>query len=422
MTENSQTSSKLSLDLEVGKDFSVREGEGRHDWLFRMGAKLRGQHGLPEMALYGALAAYNLSVCKPPLEQKEVEHIVESCIEYDPEIQLDRLSHSTEIPDLLEAEDLAIKLIDFINEEPEEFTPLVSHLLNSGEAMIIGGPPNVGKTWAVMDMMLGVSSGTTFANHFNCHPGTVLFIDEEGSRRGDWERFQMLLQGRDQSAAEYPIYSKIDSGIRLDDQRGIAALSRLMERYRPRAVFLDSLVRVHGGNESDNRAMANFFREVKRMMGVYETAFVFTHHIRKPSRDAVDDPIWMLRGASDIQGFPDSILVFLPTDDVTELQVIHTKMRNGKKQPNFTLGLQILDDRGIAKVAYRDEVVSGQIEQEAILEVLRLNAGLKTAETLAVSTNIPIGRIKKHLASMEVNGGIRSQREANIKLYQLPLG
>jgi hypothetical protein len=232
----------------------------------------------------------------------------------------------------------------------------------------------------------------------------------------------MLLGGReDRSAAEYPIYSKIDSGIRLDDVRGIAALSRLIERYRPAAVFLDSLVRVHGGNESDNRAMAEFFRTIKRLMNTYETAFVFTHHIRKPSREAVEDPIWMLRGASDIQGFPDSILVSLPTEDHSQLHVIHTKMRNGAKQPSFTLGLQILPDRGTAKVAYRDETTASQIETEAIREVLLLNTGLKTAETISHATGIPIGRVKTRLAEMELSGAIRSQREANTKYYQLQI-
>lgn len=420
-SETSHQPSKHSLDLEISPGFTVDEGHGRHDWLFRMGSKLRGQHGLPEMALYGALAAYNATVCKPPLPQSDVEHIVQSCIEYDPVIALDRLGTS-QIPELLEAEDLAIKLIDFINEEPEAFIPLVSHLLNSGEAMVIGGPPNVGKTWAVMDMMLGISSGTEFAHHFHCSPGPVLFIDEEGSKRGDWERFSLLLAGREEkSAADFPIYSKIDSGIRMDEPRGIAALARLIERYRPKAVFLDSLVRVHGGNESDNRAMAEFFRATKRLMVTYETAFVFTHHIRKPSRDAVDDPIWMLRGASDIQGFPDSILVCLPTEDHSELQVIHTKMRNGKKLPSFTLGLQIMPDRGTAKIAYRDEATSGEIEREAIREVLLLNTGLKTAQTLADVTGIPIGRVKSRLAEMELAGAVRSQREAGTPYYQLAL-
>ena len=288
--------------------------------------------------------------------------------------------------------------------------------------MIIGGPPNVGKTWAVMDMMLGISSGTTFANHFHCHPGPVLFIDEEGSRRGDWERFNMLLAGReDRSAAEYPIYSKIDSGIRLDDVRGIAALSRLIERYRPAAVFLDSLVRVHGGNESDNRAMAEFFRSIKRLQATYEAAFIFTHHIRKPSRESVEDPIWMLRGASDIQGYPDSIMVCLPTEDHSELQVIHTKMRNGKKLPNFTIGLQILPDRGTAKVAYRDEATSGEIERDAIKEVLLLNTGMKTSQTIADATGIPIGRVKSRLQEMELAGAVRSQREAGTPYYQLSI-
>lgn len=413
--------SKHSLDLDIPSDFQVQAGEGRHDWLFRMGSKLRGQHGLPEMALYGALQSYNLSVLRPPLQQREVEHIVESVTKFEPSIQFDRMATEGEIPPLLEAEDLAISLIDFINEEPQEFKPLVSRLLNSGEAMIIGGPPNVGKTWAVMDMMLGISSGTEFALHYHCSPGTVLFIDEEGSKRGDWERFHMLLAGREvSSAADFPIFTKIDSGIRLDSERGVAALSRLIERYRPAAVFMDSLVRVHGGEESNNRAMAEFFRITKRLMITYETAFVFTHHIRKPGKDVADDPSHMLRGASDIQGFPDSILILLPTDDSTEARVVHSKMRNGPKESIFTLGYQLLPNEGLARVAYRHpEQGSSVVIRDDIQRWLVANPHRRvTAEQIAGELGVSLGTVKDHLKVLEAINAVRLTRESNNSYYQ----
>lgn len=409
-----------SLDLEIPSDFQVAAGEGRHDWLFRMGSKLRGQHGLPAVALYGALQSYNLSVLRPPLEQREVEHIVDSVTKFEPNLAFDNLA-SEGIPELLEAEDLAISLIDFINEEPQEFKPLVSRLLNSGEAMIIGGPPNVGKTWAVMDMMLGIASGTDFALHYHCSPGTVLFIDEEGSKRGDWERFHMLLSGREErSAADYPIYTKIDSGIRLDDARGVAALSRLIERYRPAAVFLDSLVRVHGGEESNNRAMAEFFRVVKRLMTTYETAFVFTHHIRKPGKDIADDPSHMLRGASDIQGFPDSILILLPTDDSTEARVVHSKMRNGPKESVFTLGYQLIPSEGLARVAYRipEQGQSVQIRDD-IQRWLTQNPHQKVTDAqIAGELGVSLGTVRDHLKVLEAINAVRLTRESNNSYYQ----
>jgi DNA-binding CsgD family transcriptional regulator len=416
LSETSSTDSNPTLTL--SDDVLIKAGEGRHEWLFRYASKLRGQHGLDYLPLYGALSAVNARHMDPPLEPKEVEHIVVSCMKFDvgmPPIPLD-----TGIPDLLEGEDVATPFAAFMAEEPEPWDNLVAKLLHSGECMILGGPPNIGKTWIVMDMMLGISSGTRFVDHFNCEPTTVLFIDEEGSRRGDWERFTMLLSGRDQCAVDFPIYTKIDSGIKLDNPRGLAAISRLIERYRPGAVFLDSLVRMHGGNEADNRVMASLFETVKRLMVNYETSFIFTHHIRKPSKDAGTDPMWMLRGASDIQGFPDSIGVLLPGEDTSEVEFVHTKMRNGEKHKNFVIKLQIEDDDGRARLGYLEPTVQATTNKAREDIQLILSEGTKfSTEEIAALTGLSVPTVASHLKVLGAMNAVRSTREAGTYYHQI---
>jgi hypothetical protein len=406
--------------LSPGEEFTLREGEGRHEWLFRMGSRLRGVNGLEYVPLYGALMAYNNHHMVPPVSPSDIEHIVQSCMKYDPEIEL-KLDTS-DAPLLHEGDDLAEILFDFLSEEPTPFVPLVSKLLHSGEAMILGGPPNVGKTWAVMDMMLGIAEGGYFANYFSCTSSPVLFIDEEGSRRGDWERFQMLLAGRgEKSSSGIPLYSKIDAGVRLDTERGHTQLARLIERYKPGAVFLDSLVRVHGGNESDNRSMADFFRVIKRLMTTYETSFIFTHHIRKPSKDSQEDPMWMLRGASDIQGFPDSIAIFLPGNDNSEVKVIHTKMRNAEKLKTFNIGLRIEDDIGRASLSYF-EPESQDIENATrnAIRAMMLNSDGNpvTTEEIAGGTGFSLKTVVDHLKVLAATGEIQSQKEGGTWWHQ----
>lgn len=406
------------IDLELPEGFHISAGEGRHDWLFKMGAKLRGQHGLSAVPLYGALAAYNRQVCVPPLSHADVEHIVESCMKYEPEMVW---TVDTSDPLVIaEGADLATILYDFMMEEPPRFVPLVKGLLNSGECMIFGGPPNVGKTWAMMDMMIAIAAGDRFLGKFDAAQQPVLFIDEEGSRRGDWERFNLLLAGRGLSSVGIPLYTKIDSGIRLDSEAGLATLSRLIERYKPGAVFLDSLVRVHGASESDNRQMATFFARVKTLMNTYGASFIFTHHVRKPGKDAEEDPIWMLRGASDIQGFPDGVLIGLPTKNHDETKVIHTKMRNGPKLDSFIMRRVIDDQEAKLGVLKTDEEVAG--ERAKIMEAIRDSPhGFTRAEDLATATGLDLSTVVREAGAMSTAGYLNSRKLGGGWLYQIPL-
>jgi hypothetical protein len=320
----------------------------------------------------------------------------------------------------MEGDDLAILLYDFMMEEPEAFVPLVQGLLNSGECMILGGPPNVGKTWAMMDMMVAIAAGQQFLGKFHTAQKPVLFIDEEGSRRGDWERFSLLLAGRDLSSVGVPLYSKIDSGIRLDTDKGLAQLSRLIERYRPGAIFLDSLVRVHGGSESDNRQMATFFSRVKALMTTYGSSFIFTHHVRKPGKDAEEDPIWMLRGASDIQGFPDSVLIALPTKDHDETKVIHTKMRNGPKLDSFLMRRVVDAESARLGVALTEEQVA-EARQAIIQAITQAPVAFVSTEEIAEATGLSRSLVLRETREMSTAGYLASVARGGTWLHRIPL-
>lgn len=415
------TVTSRSLDLEIPEGFTVPAGEGRHDWLFRMGAKLRGQHGLERLALHGSLMAYNRMVCVPPLEPREVEHIVDSCMKFEAEFNIDRLAPDENDPPVIaEAADLAISLAQLIDERIDPPQPMVEQLFNRGDGVIIGGPPNVGKSWLVMDLMLGIASGTQFIRHFPCNQSSVLFVDEEGSRRGDRRRLEMLIAGRDASASDFPLHLKIGADIRLDEDRGFAALARMMERYQPGVVVMDSLVRVHGGEESSSRAMADFFRKVKKMAGVYESSFVFTHHIRKPgSENKNEDPLYMLRGSGDIQGWPDSILICLPTEDSTEMKVVHTKMREGPKHDIFLVGLKIMEDEGYAQLAFREYDPHGkESAARANIKMIMASGKMLSLEQVAGMTGMTPATVKEHLKVMEAINDVQVRREAGKTYYQ----
>lgn len=61
----------------------VREGEGRNDYLYRLGCSLRGQ-GLGDDAVEAALSSTNAASCVPPLGKAELSKIVRSVCSHEP--------------------------------------------------------------------------------------------------------------------------------------------------------------------------------------------------------------------------------------------------------------------------------------------------------------------------------------------------
>jgi hypothetical protein len=170
--------------------------------------------------------------------------------------------------------------------------------------------------------------------------------------------------------------------------------------------------------------MARFFETIKRFMVNYGTAFVFTHHVRKPSAESSQDPIWMLRGASDIQGFPDSIAIFLPGADTAEVEVVHTKMRNGPKLANFNLRIQVDDEQKVAKIGYLEHDPLSHTNQvrNSILNAIRVAPERKAStEMIAATTGLAMKTVTEHTKVLAAMQAVKSQREGGFYYHQITM-
>lgn len=341
---------------DVGDDETVVEG-GRNHYLHTIGAKYRRENGYPEWKLFGLLQAHNFKQCKPPLDTDEVRRIARNCAEYEYTPPLD-LSEWTkdEVPPIPEGGDLAISLFDLVTNPPDPPVPLVNGVISVGTGVLIAGQPNVGKSWMVMDMALAVASGEAWLDSYPSTQGPVLMIDEEGTQYGQYERFQMLLDGRsNMSAAGLPLNVAIGSGIRLDTDVGITRVRRMLERYKPRLVVIDSLVRMHSGEENNAQNMSKFFDTTKGLMRTYDATFLFTHHVRKPSLDSAD-PGDLIRGTTEIRAWPDTIFVITPGEDSQEVIFHHVKSRYSRRSDPFRVAMQIDEDSGTARFVHNGDV------------------------------------------------------------------
>ena len=97
--------------------------------------------------------------------------------------------------------------------------------------------------------------------------------------------------------------------INLSDPGWEEPLKQSLETIKPSLVIMDSLVRMHRGDENDASEMARFFAALTKLREEFGCAFLITHHLRKRAQVAKLNGISeRLRGSSDISAYADTVV------------------------------------------------------------------------------------------------------------------
>ncbi len=263
---------------------------------------------------------------------------------------------------------------------------LIEGMIEEGSGNILGGPPNVGKSWLTLAMGRSIAGGVDFLGRFATIQGTVLVVDEESHLPGVVARAKMLDRA-DRLGPGLPLHFAVGRGLRLDDASA-AALDRDMARVKPKLVILDSLVRVHGANENDAGQMADVFNNAKRLMRRHGAAFLFTDHVRKLG--LINDPEERLRGSTEKRAWPDAIFAADPVkDDPNDLTFVQTKARHGRKLDPFTVKLEIDPVAGTARLVYGGEASTDAVTRGAeviqAIHAVKAQLGEDAADRTAIA-------------------------------------
>lgn len=387
----------------------------RNETLFKYASKLRGEDRDPQ-ELATLVVGYNETYCKPPLDRAEVLRIIQNALKLPvnpPEAEF-VWDEPDDIPEVEDGEDIFLSLRDLAIDPPKPKEPLVHEgIMDRGDGFILGGVSGAGKSWMAFDLGLAVATGSDWLSRFRTEQTTVLYIDEEAGISSSWERINMIARGRGIDLREDDVPFRIASmkGIKLDSQKGMAVIARALHRYRPGLVIFDALVRFHNGDENSTKDMAEFFDRAKSLKEAYDTAFVFLHHVRKPGKEDHWDNADMLRGSSDVRGWPDSAMVIAPNENRDGVYVAHVKSRNHRQLDNFEVGRVIDEGDGIARLAYRGDMVKEPTTVEerraAIMHVIETvtNAPV-TAPMIAGRTNMAESTVLEHLKALEQVGAV----------------
>jgi hypothetical protein len=169
---------RLVIDAEQSKlveqiteSGTAGEYGGRNDFLFRRGCALRDD-GHSRAEIQAVLEVMNEHRCSPPLDQREVNAIVEQVVKYEP-------THS--LQPLLDEE--VIELGTTQGELKSKIFPpyeAVVFGLVAGQMGVVVAKPNLGKTTLLLNMALSAACGRGFAPLITeGAPKKVLYADFE---------------------------------------------------------------------------------------------------------------------------------------------------------------------------------------------------------------------------------------------------
>lgn len=232
-----------------------------------------------------------------------------------------------------------------IHAQPDADGNVPGGLLAEGDIGIVGAASGTGKTWLAGELSYSLASGSLLFDAFPlARPCRVMIVDEESSAWLLRRRWLKILKGHeiepqdfvDQHWPNLRVY--VDNGFSFDNDRTLEALYIEALSFRPDIVLFDTLARVHRRPENDNSEIAKLFEDrIKPFKREFGCALFFLHHLRKPSKDAPNDPASMLRGAGDLKGQLDQFWFLRGQSGESRAIFEHDKCRAMPELPSFVI-------------------------------------------------------------------------------------
>lgn len=201
-----------------------------------------------------------------------------------------------------------IPLGDSLLESPiKEYDFLINRLLYDNAINLISGDPKTYKTFVGIDIALGVSTGSSAIGHTVLKQGKVLFISTEFDVR---KRFLDLMRGRELDTNNKEITNKIipfdfNSLDTFQWKKDFHLLEDLIKEYTPKLIVIDPLSYIFDGDINKNDEVAEFFKELKLLVNMYNLSVLIIHHNNRMNEVKRMNNV---SGASAITRFVDSII------------------------------------------------------------------------------------------------------------------
>ncbi len=269
---------------------------------------------------------------------------------------------------------------EILKKEYGEDVWTVKDLIPECSITALSGTPGSFKTWLTIEIARCISSGDKFLNKFEVARGTVLFIDKENHQKHIQKRLKQLGFSDDHNV----IYLTDD--IFVDKEEDFKKVLRAVNKFKPKLVVFDSLVRIHQGDENTSKDIAKVMGKF-RVITQKGASVLFIHHHRKESSKAKKSPN-SLRGSSDILAGLDSLLFVEKSSDEDLLTIEQAKARTQEIIEPFSVLIEKNKESGGIKFSYNGEydptkTVRDEVGKE-IIELLKEKTEMSRADIIEI--------------------------------------
>lgn len=320
---------------------------------------------------------------------------------------------------------------------------LIKDILAAGACGFIAGQPKTHKSWIGLDLILSVSTGIPFLNHFPVRkPGPVLYIQEEDSAPMVKSRIAKVWPGKrsdkmkidDDGNVEWhppsesdrpPVKACIRKGIVLSDPAWQSWLEEELSIGCDGEPFvllvIDPLMMV-AGDVDENRSQemtTKIFKPLKTFAETHGVAVLVVHHMRKGESEGKRGGQMMLGSVANHAWSEDSLYIWQSRGQtIVERESKHssggsfkiTGLRSRDWNPGVTDDQQDEDER--------PERTSTNHQRKAqrvprALQSLRACGGHAPTKVIAEHANLSTSGIDKQLKRLEAKGTVEYVKVGN---------
>lgn len=267
----------------------------------------------------------------------------------------------------------SINISDLSNLDIPPVRYIVDKIILERGITILGGEPGEGKSLLALDLAISISTGSDFLG-YKTTESPVFYIDEENDLSLIKTRSKRLFNGKNKKIEinNNLIIYNFNNLIISNNKNNLVTIHDLIpdiEKFRPKLLIFDSLVRFIEGDENSSNDMKLIKDILTPIILKYDLSVLLLHHQKKGSNGHKSD----LRGSGDIMAIASIILNSKKTNK-EYIELTQTKNRVESEIEPFKI--QIVDGDDSLKFINKGKINKGNhiefIESE-IVKILDIN-------------------------------------------------